>query len=558
MPPKRSTRVLELLVSSKYTLPAFYEDAQTSEIEQALTLGALVCETVTSAKASAELQDILAKKHAEFEHLKEQFAEQTSEIQQKTAEQLHRAETQKLEEIAYIKSQTQQKISEIQSEIASVTEERQILLAKHAKELKEIYEHQKVDENTIRQTERNAVTQQMNQRIQQLQTEIHVAHETIAGLHQRKTQLEESRDTDIRNAKEQTMSLLNLAMEEKDKRILACQETIRLHNESYVNLADTLRQLTESVTRKSANVKLKGNQFEGELRTILLQCFGTGERFKLVDSASFGIGHAGDIIMHWGDEQILWEGKNYDHPVPTAEVEKFRRDMRENRTMRVGVMVSKRSAITGMTERGDMYTEFIDGQMLIYISRFDDVSKSTLPLLMELFHVHWNSDAISERDESKDSAIRSIVELHGKAQRAKTEWRRQRSVMMEAIQFMAELVDTNEEAIQRTLTNLRAGTVIKHHDVPASLFRPTHGDEKLEQTIQIILEATTLKEGSVISLNDLADILAKQKALSRDTAKTHIKAVLQDTAFDAVKGRPTMLRGMELRRNDDSILTHVS
>jgi hypothetical protein len=252
----------------------------------------------------------------------------------------------------------------------------------------------------------------------------------------------------------------------------------------------------------------------------------------------------------------LWEGKNYDYPVPTAEVVKFRNDMRDNPMIRVGVMISDHSPITGMTERGDMKTEFMNGQMHIYISNFHNFSPSILSLLLELFHVHWNSEAITEKDESKESAIRNIEELHNMSQRAKKEWRLQQSRMREAMQFMADTVDTFEEAIQRILTNLQAGAVTKCHEVPATMFRPTHGDEKLEQTIQIILDVTNIKEGATIALNDLADLLSKRKTLSRDTARTHIKAVLQDSVFEAVKGKPTMLHGLELRGED--VLSHVA
>ena len=555
MPPKRTTRLLELTVGSKYILPEFFERAEPSEVEQALTLGALVCETVVSAKASAEIKDIITKKQAEVDTLRQRFTEQMTEIQTQTAEKIRLTDIKKDEEIAFIKSMTSKKIAEIQAEMTTATEERETLIAKHTRELKDLREYQQAEEGKIRVTEREHVTQQMNQRIQQLQTEIHIQAERNAGLLERKNQLEATRDADIRHAEERALALLKPAMAEKDQRIAAAQETIRSHNEAYANLADTLTRLTESVTRRSANAKLKGSKFEGDLRALLTQYYGTNERFKLVDSAASGIGHEGDIIMHWNEEQILWEGKNYDYPVPTAEVVKFRNDMRDNPMIRVGVMISDHSPITGMTERGDMKTEFMNGQMHVYISNFHNFSPSLLSLLLELFHVHWNSESITEKDESKESAIRNIAELHNTSQRIKKEWRLQQSRMREGMQFMADTVDTFEDAIQRILTNLQAGAVTKCHEVPSTMFRPTHGDEKLEQTIQIILDLTSIREGASIALNDLADLLSKRKTLSRDTARTHIKAVLQDSVFETVKGKPTILRGLELRGED--VLSHV-
>jgi len=564
MPPKRGLKVVELQVSTKFTLPSLFEHADPSEIEQALTLGALVCETVMAAKASAEFHEIMTKKQAELDHTRqqlreaiEQAAEQSRMAIEQMAIQSRESEQKTQEAIAHIKAQTNKKVAELQAEIDASEDARKILVAKHAKDLKDLQDAQKADEGKIRQAERELTTHQLNQRLQQLQTEIHIANEKNAGLLQRKSQLEETRDADIRAAQDRAIALLKPAMEEKDRAIARAQETIRAHDVSYANLADTIRQLTEGVTRRSTNAKIKGNEFEGNLRELLIKYFGTNPRFKLTDTALSGFGHAGDIVMHWMEEKILWEGKDYSDAVPTAEVEKFRRDMRENADIRVGVMISKHSAITGMTERGDMRTEFIGHQMLIYISRFQSFDDKILQLLMELFHVHWASSVEEEKDESKEAAIRQIEELYNKSQRDKKEWRNQKARMQEGLQFISEIIDTNEDVLHRALANLRAGTGAKEHDVPTSIFRATFGNPKDDATIQILLKEIVAKEGASIALNDLADILAKRKALSRDVAKTHIKAVLQDSVFETMKGKTTMLRGLEfVAKSDESLISH--
>ena len=515
MPGKRPFRSIEFTVRAPFVLPEYYEGCEPAEIEQALTLGALVCGTVQSAKASAEIQDFVAKKQAEIESLRQRY------------------EADKEKEIATIHATTSKKISELQSEMTAIVEERDLLIAKHAKHVKE-------EEGRIRQQEREMVTQQMNQRIQDLNASIHVLNERNAGLLERKSQLEMSRDEDIRQAQARAIALLQPALDEKDRSIASARDTIH-------TLTDNLRQLTESITRKQANAKLKGNDFEDELRSMLVRAYGAYERFRLEDSAKSGFGHAGDIIMYWDTEKILWESKNYDNTVPTAEVEKFRRDMREHRDIRVGVMISKHTGITGMMERGDMKTEFIDGQMLIYISNFHTFDSTTFRMLMELFHAHWKSEANTEKDESKESAIRQIEMLYTLAKQVKTDWRVQKSRMEEGLQFMSETVDGFEETIHRTLRNLRAGATTKHVEVPTNIFRPIHGDERTQRTIELLLEILDVRDGVSVPLNDIAKILAKRIALSENTAKEKIQAVILDSVLERKPGKPTLLQGLCLR-----------
>ena len=161
MPPKRGLKAVELQVSSKYTLPPLYERGDPSEIEQALTLGALVCDTVMTAKASAELQEIMAKKQAEVDHIRQQLRE----ANEQAVEQLRESELQTEETIAHIKAQTNKKVSELQSEIDAGEEARKALVAKHAKDLKDLQDALKADEGKIRQAEREITAQQLNQRI---------------------------------------------------------------------------------------------------------------------------------------------------------------------------------------------------------------------------------------------------------------------------------------------------------------------------------------------------------------------------------------------------------
>ena len=69
------------------------------------------------------------------------------------------------------------------------------------------------------------------------------------------------------------------------------------------------------------------------------------------------------------------------------------------------------------------------------------------------------------------------------------------------------------------------------------------------QTIQCILDFTVPSEGDVCVLNDLAELFGKRKGISRDTARSHIRGVLLDTAYDQPKGKSGRVLGLVLKED---------
>lgn len=393
------------------------------------------------------------------------------------------------------------------------------------------------------------------ERVLEAQAELRTLKERYDTLQERRRALEEGRDADIRVAEERTRALLQHTLDEKERAIQRAERTLTGLQTAYEKQAEELRALAELVRKKpAAGSKVKGSEYEAEFRERLIAAFGTGDRFRLHDSAASGIGHAGDYLMNWGDHTILWEVKNYDRQVPSAEVEKFRRDMKENAQVRLGVMISRFTPITGRTTTGDREIEMYEGKLLLYLSNFEAMAEDTLPGLMLLFKTWWSLDrgatvdTGSEEAERCITAVRQIERLHADSVKARTDWRLHKSRMEEAIRWMAERVDETEGRLKAALHVLQGGgTVGGGGAIPEGFFRDVSGDERALTDVYAILRHAQPQTGSTIELNALAEAVAKDRGYAKETAKAHIRAVLLDTVIDAQKGKAIRVLGLALR-----------
>jgi hypothetical protein len=497
---------LELKVPAEYMLPEFYTYADPPTVAEALTIG-------------ASLYDILHKKH--------------------TDDRIQELEGRKAAEIAGIRESAATQLAELTAQLDA-------LKATHAQRLKELAELQATKEAAARNEENERLTRSYTQKLRDIQTELSEIQERNAALQARRAELEASRDTDIARAEESTKAMLQLALDEKQRSL----ERMEREKERLATILEKqtaeIANLNEFIRRKPAtNVKTKGNDFEALFRTRLVAAFGVNPKFAIEDSARNGVGHAGDFKMKWGEHTVLWECKDYDKPVPAAEVDKFKRDMKENADVRVGVMISRFTSIVGKTACGDRHVEFLDGKMYIYLSQFEDMSEDTLKNLMPLFQFWWDSDRNTESEESRITAIRQIEKLYANATKARTEWRVHKSRMEEVMRWMAETVEENEHKLQQALNILNGSVAIL--SIPTGIFRSCDGDERATQLIQLILEIIEPAPDSSILMNDLAEQVAKRQFISANTAKTHIRSVLLDDTLDTPKGKPTRILGVTVR-----------
>ena len=499
----------EFQVPANFVLPDFYASASPAMVAEALSIGASLYTTVTSVRASAEIAAI-------------QEAQAT--------------------ELARIRGAAEKQIAELNAAIERAETE-------HRARTAQLYEAQRSAALAGRKEGEAEALKATEGRIRGLEADLVALREQNRALQERRAVLETARDSDIRVAEERTRASLQIALDEKERAIVRAEKSLTSLQELYARQSDELRELGDLIRRKP-NVKNKGAEYESLFREKLIAAYGNGDKFSLSDTHANGVGHAGDYLMNWGEHTVLWEVKNYDRPVPTAEVEKFHRDMKENKHVRIGVMVSRFTGITGHVSRGDRDIEFFEGKMLIYLSNFEAMSDDTLSFLLLLFRMMWENDKDLSEGDMLESTIRQVERLHAAASKARTEWRLHKAHMDAALRWMGEQVEENETRLKQALSVLQGSG--KVYDVPASHFKPVDGDEKAAALVQLILEHAEVVKGGVCILNELADIVGSEQGISRDTAKTHIRSVLVDGVFEQAKGKtPARILGLALK--DDCV-----
>jgi hypothetical protein len=250
----------------------------------------------------------------------------------------------------------------------------------------------------------------------------------------------------------------------------------------------------------------------------------------------------------------MWEVKNYDKPVPRSEVEKFQRDMLEcGADVSVGVMVSRATEITGRCGRGDREVEFLEGKMLIYVSRFEVVAGGeevfALQGLLPLFQIWWEVRRREEAEETEEHVVQEMMKeldtLLGDLTRRRQEWRVHRARLDETARWMSDMVEFAEDRVDVLLRRLRSGSAgaAGTTTLPEGLFRPITVDERIQDTIHCLLESFVPGDGAV-RLNDLADAVAAAKKVGKETAKKYVLAAVADSAVVAAPGKPTVVKGL--------------
>lgn len=540
-----SQPTVTLQVTEGFQIPVWYTTATPEQQEEALRIGASLYDTVKSAATSQAVTDIEERKNADVARIRAETGARISDLEQEltATQQQHTHRIAELHDLQRAKElqtrkETQEYVqAQFEGQIHTATQELEATRRSKAQmgEMLEVQKREAVDQ----------AKRQADERIKAIQYELEVQQERMKAIIAGKTALEADRDRDIRVAEERTHALLQHTLDEKERSILRGERFMTGLQETISQQAAEIHALSDLLRKKSTNVKTKGNEYEEIFRAKLVVAYSVDDRFSIEDSARNGVGHAGDYITKHGDNAILWEMKNYDKPVPVSEVDKFRRDMKENPQVRVGVMVSRYTGITGKSSKGNREIEFVEGKMLVYLSEFETMSDDALPFLILLFRQFWNSEFTVDVNESLETAIRMIDRLHKDAVKSKTELRLHRSHMDDTICWMTTLVEDNEAKLHNTLKLLQNNTIAV--EVPPGVFRECDGDEKVLQLIQCIMDfCVSDVEGSLI-LNDLADLVGKRKRFSRDTAKSHIRGVLLDTAFDQPKGKVGRVLGLVLK-----------
>lgn len=487
---------LNIELNSKFDIPAVYLGDNVADCEEALALGAFVQQHVRNQRATGDLK-----------------------TQQEAAAR----------ELAALKTAKDAEVAAAKAELTAAA-------VAHQKSLQEAM-------RAARSEERTQVVSEMQDAVEKAQRRCEAAEE-------RRRLLEAERAADIAAAEERVRNLLQQTLVVREEQVRAGQEALRALEGAYKAQVDELRALNDFVRRRTQNVKVKGNEFEEAFRGHLMRAFGILEGFAIVDTAKSGIGHAGDFLVEFLGHTTLWEVKHYDKVVQKSEVEKFRRDMLENKAVQVGVMISKSTDIVGKTVKGQRELEFVEGKLLIYVSRFEMYEDPVdfLQSLLPLFQIWWEHQREDETAEVFADTVKELERLLADLTKKRTEWRVHKARLEETTRWMAEVVEDAEARVESLLRLMRAGQVAGGDlEIPEGIFRSLHADDRVRETVGVLLEAFEACAGGEIRLNDLADVLAAKKSLAKTTARQHVLAALQDSVVVSAAGKPTIVRGLRTK-----------
>ena len=119
-----------------------------------------------------------------------------------------------------------------------------------------------------------------------------------------------------------------------------------------------------TLVNKYQKSAIKGALGEKEVQTILQNSF---PAYTIHSVATKG--RKGDIHITSAQSRLnyLVEVKDRESEVPAAEIEKFKKNVRENKEYKVGILFSLRSGIHVYASHGRFTVKFEDGQYYIYV-----------------------------------------------------------------------------------------------------------------------------------------------------------------------------------------------
>lgn len=547
-------------------IPDWYADASPNDIVTALKIGASLFQTLESIKNKDThelIEKIEAEKTHEIENIKKVFQEKQEQLQS----EIHKLELKRSElleihtnELNRLCTSQNSQVEDIKRQIKQQYELEILQLNEKLALVQQRYSNiQTAQEQEIHQAQErttqtfNRVIEEKQRTIERLETQIMELNSIILQNSNEVKSLSQAiqtvRDQEVKSAEERTTQSLNRIVDEKERTIERLEKQILQLTNVITQNSNEIKNLSQAlVTKKSQSTKEKGSDFEEEFRSKLYSTYGNCEGFSLESTANIGAGHAADHRMNLEAHQILWEVKNYDHLVPTKEVEKFIRDLKENPTAKIGVMVSRNTDITGKNKSGYKHIEFKNDCMLIYLNKFDSLGDSVLTDLYLLFKIFWYLSKDYNSKEEIETVLRVIEKLLEEAREAKIKWRQHKANNEQMVRWISQQVDSTEERLATALQSLQGNSKEKF-DIPPGIFRDITGeDQKMYDYIRYILEVTDVNPEDSCILNDLAACLETKTHLTKDTIKSHIRGIFLDSVLQPQKGnKPARILGLRLK-----------
>lgn len=506
------SRQITLHVNQEFAIPEVYTNGTIEEVEEALWLGANIQNSVRTRRSNDEVRKISELKDAE---------------------------------IARIQTTYNEKLTKLLDDIRTVSTEKDKLGAAHAEGLKE-----------ARGLEREMVGREWEEKMRVLRREHEVLVARYEALEERRRILEESREADIRDAVARTEALMEKLVSAKQEQLLKMEATWGKLNEAMVKQAEEVARLSGTISKRGANVKTKGSDYEEEFHEKLARAYGLCRGFKLKDTR-LGMGHEMDFSLEMEGQTVMWELKNYSSAVPKAEVDKFLRDLKENAQARVGVMISRVTDIYGKAGSGLMLTEFEGDKMMIYISRFEEFCGEdegrVFQMLMSLFRVWWEYHKEgSSTGLDRLEMVRELEKAVEDIAKRRTDWRRHKAHLDELGRWAMDLLDESEGRLDRMLKKARCENDVDVHwsaggaggggplVIPEGVFRDS-GEEREVSWIRSIMRVCV--PGGEIEVRELVELLTAHHKLSKDTIRSNVMSVVRDSAV-VKKGVVKYIKGI--------------
>ena len=497
-----STKAITIHVSASYEVPELYMKASedTESTEEALTMGAWIQATLKSKKSTEEVRKVTERKDAE---------------------------------LLRIQTQYQEKMAKLMDDRKVIAAEKEALHMEVMDRIKE-----------ARGAERESCQKEAEETLRQLRREHEILTSRYDLLDIRRQDLESSREKDIHDAVARTETLMEKLVSSKTDQLEKMENAYQKLHEVITKQSDDLVKLSATLGKRGANVKQKGSDYEEEFGEKLKRHYGLCKGFELKDTR-LGMGHEMDFSMLIEGNLILWELKNYTSVVPKPEVDKFLRDLKENDAT-IGIMISRTTNIYGKCAT-TMTTECEEGKLMIYVNRMEEFcgedESRIFHSLMAIFRIWWNYHR-EDRGWDRMEMVRELEKAVEEMAKRRTEWRRHKAHLEEITRWTVDLLEETETRLDRLLkqatTSSASDTLLSNDPLPEGVFRETR-EEKDLTWIRSIMRVCSV--GGEMEIRELVELLSATHTLSKDTIRSNVMAILQDSAV-IKKGIVKFVRGI--------------
>jgi len=493
---------INIHVKTEFVVPDVYNKGTMEEVEEALWIGANIQYSIKTKRSGDEVRKITELKDSEINRIQTMYNE---------------------------------KLTKLLDDIRSVTLENERIEAEYSEGLKE-----------ARGKERDAVTRDWEEKMRLLRKDHEILAARYESLEARKRSLEESRTKDIQDATTRTEELMEKLVTSKEEQLVKMEAAYKLLNATISKQSEEITKLSGNLSKRAANVKTKGNDYEEEFGEKLRRSYGLCRGFQIKDTR-LGMGHEMDFAMEMEGHVVMWEVKNYTAVVPKAEVEKFLRDLKENPQAKIGVMISRSTDIYGKNLAGHLLTEFDNDKMMIYINKFEEFcgedENRVFQLLGSLFRIWWEYHREENNTFDRVEMVRELEKAIEDISKRRTDWRRHKAHLDELSRWTADLLDESEGRLDRILKKARNSEEIVSDRplvIPEGVFRDS-GEEKETTWIKSVMKVC--EPGGEIEVRELVELLGAYHKLSKDTIRSNVMSIIRDSAV-VKKGVVKYIKGI--------------